>query len=110
LDPVAASRSAGALADAEFALNWAAEAYSGRRVAEQGGVISFAPAGLPRELLRRITLICLRMIEADAAPRGEELDRLVEGLREGRTATLAGVRCEGGDFWLFSRAAARRKN
>lgn len=110
LDPIAASRSAAALADAEFALNWAADAYSGRRLAEQDGVVSFDPRALPRELLRRILLICLRMIEPDAAPRGDELDRLIAGLASGKTATLAGVKCMGGDFWLFAKAPARSKN
>jgi tRNA(Ile)-lysidine synthase len=110
LDPVAASHSAAALAEAEFALDWAAKAYSGRRVAEQNGVISFDPRALPRELLRRIVLICLRRVEPGAAPRGDEMDRLIAGLSDGRTATLAGVKCISGDFWLFTKAPPRRKN
>ncbi len=108
LDPVTASRSASALAEAEAALAWAADAYAGRRVAAQNGVVSFDPRNLPAELLRRITLACLRRIMPDATPRGEEIDRLIAGLAEGRTATLAGVRCTGGDFWLFSAAPPRR--
>ncbi len=108
LDPVAANRTAGALADADLALDWAARAYAGRRVAEKGGVISLDPKGLPRELLRRILLDCLARISPDAAPRGDEIDRLMLGLFEGRIATLAGVRCTGGTFWLFAKAAPRR--
>jgi tRNA(Ile)-lysidine synthase len=108
LDAQAVARSSAALAEAEAALNWVAEAYSGRRVAEQGGVVSFDPRGLPRELLRRIVLICLRMQAEDANPRGEELDRLIEGLAAGKTATLANVKCMGGDFWLFAPAPPRK--
>ncbi len=107
LDPIAASHSAAALAEAEFALNWTADAYSARRIAEQNGVISLDARALPREILRRILIICLRMVEPDAAPRGEELDRLIMGLSDGRTATLAGVKCMGGDFWLFTKAPPR---
>jgi tRNA(Ile)-lysidine synthase len=108
LDPLSASRSASALAEAEAALGWAAQAYEGRRVAQQGGVVSFDPKNLPAELLRRIVLACLRRISPDATPRGEELDRLIAGLGEGRVATLAGAKCSGGDFWLFSAAPARQ--
>ncbi len=107
LDPLMASRSAAALAEAEQALNWVADAYSARRIAEQNGVVSLDSRGLPRELLRRIVLIAMHMIVADAAPRGEELDRLIDGLRKGRTATLSGIKCMGGDFWLFTLAPPR---
>jgi tRNA(Ile)-lysidine synthase len=108
IDAQAASQSAAALGEAEDALEWVAAAYSGRRVAEQDGVISFDPRGLPRELLRRIVLICIRIINRHAQPRGDELDRLIAGLQADRTATLAGVKCMGGDFWLFALAPPRK--
>lgn len=110
LDPAAAARSAAALAEAELALAWAADSTANRRTAFANGVVSFDPRGLPRELLRRIVLICLRRIVAHADPRGDDLDRLMIGLSEGRVATLAGVKCTGGDFWLFSAAPPRRGN
>lgn len=108
LDPVAASQSAAALAEAEEALEWTAKAYAGRRIAERDGIVSFSPKGLPRELTRRLVIICLRQIDANANPRGDEVDRLISGLTDGRTATLAGAKCIGGEFWLFSKAPARR--
>ncbi len=110
LDPLAAVRSAAALGEAEEALDWAARAWFNRRTAEQNGVLSFDPRDLPSELLRRITLACLRHVSSEAQPRGEELDRLMIGLFDGKTATLAGVLCTGGPFWLFSVAPPRRKN
>jgi tRNA(Ile)-lysidine synthase len=110
LDPVAATRSAAALSQAETALEWTANAYFGRRVAELNGVVSFDPRDLPAELLRRLTLRCLTTVNADAAPRGDEIDRLMIGLSEGRIATLADVLCTGGSFWLFSCSPPRRKN
>ncbi len=108
LDPVSASHSAAALAEAEAALAWTALAYENRRCAQKDGVVSFDPKALPRELLRRITLACLVKINPNAAPRGEELDRLLAGLADSRTATLGGVKCIGGVFWLFSAAPAHR--
>ncbi len=110
LDPVAASRTAAALAEAEDALDWTARAYENRRVAEQSGIISFDPRNLPKELIRRITLACLRRISPQAAPRGSELDRLIHGLESNRVASLAGVKCSGGVFWLFEKAPARARN
>lgn len=109
LDPLSASRSASALADAEAALAWTAQAYEARRVAEAAGVVSLDPRDLPAELLRRLALACLRRVVPDANPRGEDVERLVLGLSEGRVATLAGVKCTGGDFWLFVKAPARRE-
>lgn len=108
LDPVAATISAAALAEAEEALAWTAQAYENRRVGEQGGTLSFDPKNLPRELVRRITLACLRRIVPRAEPRGDEIDRLISALERGQTVTLAGVKCTGGAFWLFSPAPPRR--
>lgn len=110
LDPVAAARSASALAEAEVALDWVTNAYFSRRVAERNGVVSLDPRGLPSELLRRLLLRCLDTVAPGATPRGDEVDRLIAGLLAGRVATLANVRCTGGDFWLFAPSPARRKN
>ncbi len=108
LDPQAAAQSAAALAEAEAALNWTAETYAARRISDQDGVIALDPRDLPRELVRRMTLICLRLVAPDAQPRGEELDRLLSRLANGETATLAGVKCIGDELWLFTPAPARR--
>lgn len=108
LNPVAASQSAAALAEAEAALDWTAKTYAEGRISAQNDVTSFDPSALPRELVRRITLMCLRQISHDASPRGDELDQLISGLSAGRTLSLAGVKCAGGDIWRFSAAPARR--
>ena len=108
LDPLAATHSASALAEAEEALIWTAKAYENRRVGEQGGTISFDPKGLPRELVRRIILSCLRRIIPGVEPRSDAIDRLISALERGQTVTLAGVKCTGGAFWLFSLAPLRK--
>lgn len=110
LDPIAASRSAAALADAEEALEWAAQMYEYRQVDTDGGTVRFTPGHLPRELNRRITLNCLKRLNPAANPRGDALDRLIESLWRGETATLAGVVARGGSVWTFTTEPPRRKN
>lgn len=110
LDPVSASRSAAALSQAEAALDWTANTLFARRTDAKDGVLTFDPRELPEELLRRLALRCLGTIDHEIAPRGEELQRLIAGLAQGKVATLGKVRCTGGDFWLFSAAPPRRKN
>jgi tRNA(Ile)-lysidine synthase len=101
------ARSAAALAEAEEALEMAADRFEEERVLI-GDVVVLDPSSLPRELLRRLALRCLRQIEPEAAPRGEELSRLIDSLAAGETATLAGVKATGGATWRFERARPRR--
>jgi tRNA(Ile)-lysidine synthase len=109
LDPLALARSAGALAEAEEALGWAAEALCIERLTEEGEAVLLDPAGLPAELLRRLVLLCLRRIEPQAAPRGDQLAALVATLGQGGTATLGAVLCRGGRRFRFEPAPARRR-
>lgn len=109
LEPAALARSAAALADAEEALDATARALFDVGVEEQDGALLFSTEGVPIELRRRVTLMCLRRIAPGAAPRGEQITALVEVLQDGRTQTLAGVKCTGGDeTWRFDVAPPRR--
>jgi tRNA(Ile)-lysidine synthase len=105
LDPEALARSAGALAEAEEALEWTATRLFAERATEQG----LDPEGLPPELLRRLVLLCLRRIEPDATPRGEQVTALIETLSGGGTATLGNVLCRGGRRFHFEPAPPRRR-
>ena len=102
------ARSAAALAEAEEALEWTTARLFAERVAFDGGALRLDPAGLPPELLRRLVLRGLRDIDPHAAPRGEELTRLIATLEQGGVATLANVRAEGGRLWAFAPAPPRR--
>lgn len=104
LDPVPLARSAAALAEAEAALDWAAERLWAERV--DGDTLD--PAGLPAELRRRLVLRLLAA-KGGPAPRGHAVGRLLATLEEGGTATLAGVKCEGGKVWRFTAAPLRRR-
>jgi tRNA(Ile)-lysidine synthase len=104
LDPTPLARSAAALAEAEDALEWAVE----RLWRERVDGLTLDPAGLPAELRRRLVLRLLAAI-GEPAPRGEEVGRLLATLDGGGTATLAGVKCVGGERWRFAPAPSRRR-
>jgi tRNA(Ile)-lysidine synthase len=108
LEPVALARSAAALAEADAALDWAARRLEEERVDLQQDRLALRPDGIPPELKRRLLLRLLARLRPEAAPRGDEMSRLIEQLDAGGTATLAGVKCTGGETWLFKREAGRR--
>lgn len=108
IDPVLLARSASALADAEEALEARAQELAAERIDRKNGNVSLQPEGVPAELLRRLTLRCLRLVAPAAAPRGDQLTLLVDQLRRGEMVTLAGVKCSGGARFLFAPAPPRR--
>jgi tRNA(Ile)-lysidine synthase len=105
LDPASFARSAGALAEADAALDWAAARLIEERVEHVDGGILFDPEDIPPELRRRILI---RILGATGPPRGADLQRLLALLAAGETATLAGIRAEGGQRWRFTPAPPRR--
>ena len=112
LDPSALARSAANLAAADAALEWASAQEWSRSVQASASQISFQPGNTPLEIRRRIAARAIALLGREgngASLRGAELDRLIAVLRSGRTATLRGVRCKGGDVWHFVPAPARRK-
>lgn len=106
LDRAALARSAAALGEAEEALAFAAEAVLRERVRRAERTLTFDPAGLPAELVRRA--VGRVLADLDASPRGEQLTAVIAQLRAGRTTTLAGVKCLGGSTWRFEPAPPRR--
>jgi tRNA(Ile)-lysidine synthase len=110
LDSAAIARSAAHLADADNALDWAAQGEWKRTVRENSDSITYRVDDTPTEILRRIVARAVRKLatEGDSDLRGAELDRLLASLSEGATATIRGVLCRGGSEWRFSKAPARR--
>ncbi len=109
LDPPALARSAAALAEAEQALDWTVEQLIAERTGSVPGGLSFDATGLPAELRRRALLRLLALLVPADPPRGDAVQRLLAALEAGETATLAGVRCEGGPVWRLSPAPPRRE-
>lgn len=110
LDRQAVARSAAHLAEANQALDWAADREWQHRVTLAGDEIRYDPTGMPAELRRRFVerAIAEAATEGSECLRGRELDQLIEALEAGRTATLRGVKCSGGGEWRFSAAGRRR--
>jgi tRNA(Ile)-lysidine synthase len=108
LDPPALARSAGALAESNDALEWAADRLWDERVSAAGRRIILDPSGLPPELIRRLVLRILRELAPAASPRGQEIALLAEKLRAGRKATLAGIAADSAERWTFELAPPRR--
>jgi tRNA(Ile)-lysidine synthase len=109
LDPGAVARSAANLAEADAALDWAAKLEWTRAVEERRDLIRYSPRDVPAELVRRIVTRAIRKLanEGGAELRGAEIDRLLQSLAEGESATLRGVLCRGGAEWRFTKAPPR---
>lgn len=108
IDPAPLARSAEALAEADIALEWTVERLIGERVEAVQGGLAFDPEGIPAELRRRILLRLLALLVPADPPRGDAVQRLLATLGAGDTATLAGVKCEGGAVWRLTPAPPRR--
>ena len=109
INPLAVVESAGMLADADAAIEWAVDALEARHVTHQGDVSFDRHAtDCPNEILRRLVLRCLRHVDPECAPRGVPLSRLVATLESGGTCTISAVIARGGPKWVFRRAPPRR--
>jgi tRNA(Ile)-lysidine synthase len=108
LNPEALARSAAHLASADDALGWVAEGLALARVTDDAESLQVDADGLPAELQRRLLLIAFARFHA-AEPRGPDLMRAIETLSRGDTATLSGLKLDGGPVWRVSKAPPRRK-
>ncbi len=68
---------------------------------------SSSRSDLPRELKRRLLLAAFAELAAPL-PRGPELMRAIETLEAGGTASLSGLKLEGGPYWRLTIAPPRR--
>lgn len=110
LDAEALAASAAHLADADTALDWAADVEWQRAVTAADGEIVYRPSDAPSEIRRRVVRRAILALasEGDEDLRGREIDRVIAALDDGRRATLRGVLCSSGTEWRFARAPARR--
>lgn len=110
LNPEALASSAAHLGEADAALEWATDQEWANTVQSGDERILYRPDGAPQEIRRRIAsrIIAQLANEGSEELRGRELDRLLDVLDAGGTATLRGVLGVGGDEWRFTRAPERR--
>ncbi|WP_070154407.1 tRNA lysidine(34) synthetase TilS [Sphingobium phenoxybenzoativorans] len=109
LDPVAAAKSAAALAESEEALNWMVSELAARHIVKDGDAIILQSTDFPREVQRRLVL---RMV-AEAGgmaqpPRGDTLDDALARLEQGGKASLGDWLLSGGSRWSLRPAPPRR--
>jgi len=110
LNPEALVSSASHLGEADAALEWATDQQWANAVLSGGEGLLYRPDGVPQEIRRRIVsrIIAQLASEGNGELRGRELDRLLDVLEAGGTATLRGVLGIGGSQWRFTRAPGRR--
>jgi tRNA(Ile)-lysidine synthase len=109
-DAEAVAISAGALADADAALEFWVDQLEAAHVRQDTAGVTFAraDADIPAEVLRRLVLRCVRRFDPDVKPRGEPLTMLIKTLESGGRSTLSNVVATGGRIWLFAPAPPRR--
>jgi len=111
LPPLRLARAAANLADCDDALGWAAHNAWGERVRAEGEMQMLDPAGLPREIRRRLVRRAIEGARDSAGLQGswreDGMDRLLETLENGGRASLAEVLCTGGPVWRFAPAPPR---
>ncbi len=100
--------SAAWLAEADEAIEWALEGLIATRLTQDRSGAAIDPAGLPRELQRRLLLAAFERLGAPR-PRGPELDRVLAALSAGKTATLSGLKLSGGAQWRLANEPKRRR-
>ena len=111
IDPAALAIAARHLAEADAALDWAAEGEWGRvewgQVGGRANGASYTPTA-PRAV--RMRVLARIVVELGARPpRGRDLARWLDALECGRVATLAGVRGDGtSQRWRFTPARPHR--
>ncbi len=109
LDPIGVNQAAAAMEEADAALAWSAQHWAHQRVASDGARLVFDAHGLPLEIVRRILLSCIVRLNPKAQCTGPGLSRLLDELKHGGKATLAGIVCDGrGVRWVFAAAPPRR--
>jgi tRNA(Ile)-lysidine synthase len=107
LDPIALSKSAANLAQANEALDWATEREAERRLSIDAAGVSIDPQQLPAEILRRLVLLALTQVDPGVSPRGTQISSLIDALRGGGKTELSGIVCRGGPVWHFASAPPR---
>ena len=107
LDPARLAASASAIRDADEAIDWEVAPLIESHVRRDGEALIVEPAGLPRELKRRLMLAAFAELAAPP-PRGPDLMRAIEALEAGMTVSLSGLKLEGGLIWRLSLAPPRR--
>ncbi len=100
INPVQLAASASNLADADAALDWAAEREWRECVSSDGAALRYLPSA-PRAI--RLRVVARIISELGGAPRGGGVARLVDVLQAGEPGSLAGVLAKpAAGTWIFA--------
>ncbi|RVT41765.1 tRNA lysidine(34) synthetase TilS [Sphingobium algorifonticola] len=109
LDPVAAGRSAAALADAQEALDWCVAEIVARHIVTESERYSLTETAFPREIQRRLLLHMLALADPlGRPPRGAALDAALVQLNAGERTMLGDWLIDGGARWTLAAAPTRK--
>jgi len=109
IDPAGLARSAGALAQAHAALDWATDGLAADFLVLDEGRARLTRTDLPPEFLRRLLLRMIDHVHSGAEkPRGPSLDQALVQLFHGSTVSLADCVLTGGPVWTVRRAPPRK--
>jgi tRNA(Ile)-lysidine synthase len=106
-DPERLAASANWLNEADEALDWALARLAKARITRAGLTLAIDASEMPRELQRRLLLAAFAQLGAPK-PRGPDLTRALDALRNGGKTTLSGLKLEGGPTWQLRPAPPRR--
>jgi tRNA(Ile)-lysidine synthase len=108
IDAAALAKSAAILAEVNGALDWSAQREAERRITRDAAGVALDPNHLPNDLLRRLLLIALRLIDPDIAPRGDQMTALINALIRTEKTMIGNILCQGGLIWHLTSAPPRR--
>lgn len=110
IDPLAATRSAAACADAEEALGWMVDRLAADHIRpEPDGTVLLDCHDFPREIQRRLITRMIALVDTGANPRSEAIDQALVQLFRGKSATIGDWLLTGGDMWTLRPAPPRRR-
>lgn len=103
------ARVAGHARDADEAIGWTADRLWGERARLEDGAVRLDPAGIPRELRRRLLARAIGHVSAPAPkPRDDRIARLLDRLDAGLGGTVGAVVATPGPVWRIAPAPPRR--
>lgn len=107
------AQAAGHLAEAEEALGWMADReYEARHKVEDHAVVHLDVRDLPAELLRRLVMRATDEVHSELGQsnewRRDKLAGVIDLLRAGQRATIAGIQITPAERWRFEPAPPRR--
>lgn len=109
-DTARISRSADALRDASEALHWLCEREAEVSIERGERSAVLTRTDYPRELLRRLVIRCLDIVDPGHGARGPALDRTIDALSNGEKTVIGKILCvpESAEIWRFSMAPPRK--